>query len=277
MPVQGEGAAGKIAAALSDINRRNKQLKLDVLIIGRGGGSLEDLWAFNEEVLARAIFDSKIPVISAVGHEVDVTVADFVADARASTPTKAGVVVVPDMQEVLDRLSNIEKRLTGQIEAKLNMAQQNLEVILANAVFRNPLLLIQNAQQRLDELSDELVEAIKELLNAMRQKLSSAYEQIVRIEPHRMLKNKAVEMNNCRHQINAGIRAILNKCQILLTAQENRLGGLNPKTVLKRGYSITTNKKTGRVVKTSNDIQLGEHLITELANENLIESRVTKK
>ena len=277
VPVQGEGAAGKIAAALSDINRRNKQLKLDVLIIGRGGGSLEDLWAFNEEVLARAIFDSKIPVISAVGHEVDVTVADFVADARASTPTKAGVVVVPDMQEVLDRLSNIEKRLTGQIEAKLNMAQQNLEVILANAVFRNPLLLIQNAQQRLDELSDELVEAIKELLNAMRQKLSSAYEQIVRIEPHRMLKNKAVEMNNCRHQINAGIRAILNKCQILLTAQENRLGGLNPKTVLKRGYSITTNKKTGRVVKTSNDIQLGEHLITELANENLIESRVTKK
>jgi len=299
VPVQGEGAAGKIAAALGDINRRNKKLKLDVLIVGRGGGSLEDLWAFNEEILARAIFDSKIPVISAVGHEVDITVADFVADARASTPTKAGVVVVPDMQEVLNNLANIERRLTGQIEAKLNLAQQNLKVILANAVFRNPLLLIQNAQQQLDELSDELSESVKELLNMMRQKLSAAYEHIVRIEPHRLLKNKAVELNNCRHRINEGIRkiinnrdielnnyqhridkrisAILNNCQILLTAQENRLGGLNPKSVLKRGYSITTNKKTGLLVKTVDDVRLGEHLITELADENLIESKVTKK
>jgi len=98
VPVQGEGAAQEIAAAIRDVNKRNKKLKLDILIVGRGGGSLEDLWAFNEEILARAIFDSAIPIISAVGHEVDVTVADFVADARASTPTKAGVVAVPDMR-----------------------------------------------------------------------------------------------------------------------------------------------------------------------------------
>ncbi len=133
----------------------------------------------------------------------------------------------------------------------------------------------------------------------MRQKLSAAYEQIVRIEPHRLLKNKAVELNNCRHRINTGILAIINNknielkeyqnrvdkricaivnnCQMLLTAQENRLGGLNPKSVLNRGYSITTNKKTGLLVKTTDDVRLGEHLITELANENLIESKVTKK
>lgn len=299
VPVQGEGAAEKIAAALRDINRRNKELKLDVLIVGRGGGSLEDLWAFNEEILARAIFDSNIPVISAVGHEVDVTVADFVADARASTPTKAGVVAVPDMQEVLGLLINIERRLSGQIKAKLNLAQQNLQIILANVVFRNPLLLVRNAQQQLDELSDELAETIKELLNMMRQKLSAAYEQIVRIEPHRLMKDKAVELNNIRHRINTGIRALLNSSDIelkeyenrvdkiicaiinnrrmLLTAQENRLGGLNPKSVLKRGYSITTNKNTGLLVKTADDVRLGEHLITELANENLIESKVTKK
>ena len=111
VPVQGEGAAEKIAAALRDVNRRNKELKLDILIVGRGGGSLEDLWAFNEEVLARAIFDSKIPVISAVGHEVDTTIADLVADARASTPTKAGVVAVPDMQEVLEHVDNLKKKV----------------------------------------------------------------------------------------------------------------------------------------------------------------------
>jgi len=277
VPVQGEGAAEKIAAALLDINRRNTKLKLDVLIVGRGGGSLEDLWAFNEEVLARAIFDSKIPIISAVGHEVDVTVADFVADARASTPTKAGVVAVPDMQEVLGQLISMEHRLAGQIKARVKLAQQNLEIILANAVFRNPLLLVQNAQQQLDELSAELAETAKRLLAEMREKLSAAYEQIVRIEPHRLLKNKTVELNNWQNRVNVGISIIINNCLMHLTAQANRLAALNPKSVLQRGYSITTNKKTDLLVKTLEDVRIGDYLITELADQNLIESKVTRK
>ncbi len=277
VPVQGEGAAGKIAAALRDINRRNSELKLDVLIVGRGGGSLEDLWAFNEEVLARAIFDSKIPVISAVGHEVDITVADLVADARASTPTKAGVVAVPDIQEVLGQLVGMERRLTGQTKARVKLAQQNLEIILANAVFRNPLLLVQNAQQQLDELSAELAETVKRLLAEMREKLSAAYEQIVRIEPHRLLGNKRDELNNWRHRIDKGISAIVSGCRMQLTAQANRLAVLNPKSVLQRGYSITTSKKTGSLIKTLKDVRIGDRLITELAEENLIESKVTKK
>ncbi len=299
VPVQGEGAAEKIAAALLDINRRNQELKLDVLIVGRGGGSLEDLQAFNEEVLARAIFNSKIPIISAVGHEVDVTVADLVADARASTPTKAGVVVVPDMQEVLGQLVGIERRLTGQTKAMIKLAQQNLEIILANAVFRNPLLLVQNAQQQLDELTIELAAAIRELPAEAHRRLSAAYEQIVRIEPHRLLGNKTVELNNWRHRfdkgihaiinnktgkldnwqnrMNVGISLIINNSRMQLTAQANRLAGLNPKSVLQRGYSITTNKKTGLLVKTLEDVRIGDHLITELTDENLIESKVTKK
>jgi exodeoxyribonuclease VII large subunit len=277
VPVQGEGAAEKIAAALRDINKRNSELKLDVLIVGRGGGALEDLWAFNEEVLARAIFDSIIPVISAVGHEVDVTVADLVADARASTPTKAGIVVVPDMQEVLGQLISMEHRLAGQTKARVKLAQQNLEIILANAVFRNPLLLVQNSRQQLDELSAELAETVKELLAGGREKLSAAYERIVRIEPHRLLGNKRDELNNWRHRIDKGISAIVGNCRIQLTAQANRLAGLNPKSVLRRGYSITTSKKTGLLVRTLKDVRIGDHLITELTDENLIESKVTKK
>jgi len=277
VPVQGEGASEKIAAGLRDINGRNRKLKLDVLIVGRGGGSPEDLWAFNEEVLARAIFDSKIPVISAVGHEVDVTVADFVADARASTPTKAGVVAVPDKQEVLGQLINIEHRLAGQTKAKVKLAQQNLEVILANAVFRNPLLLVQNAQQQLDELSTDMAEIVREILAGAHRKLASSYEQIVRIEPHRLLGNKMVELKNWQNRANVGIRAIINNYLVQLTAQSNRLAGLNPKSVLQRGYSITTNKKTGLLVKNLECVQIGDLLITELANENLIESKVTKK
>ena len=142
VPVQGPGAAEAMATAIRDINRRSDRLKLDVLILGRGGGSLEDLWAFNEEVLARAISDSSIPIISAVGHEVDVTVDDLVADARASTPTKAGVVAVPDVEEVLSDLLHQEKRLSGSIRGRFDLCREFLRTILASAVFRNPLLAV---------------------------------------------------------------------------------------------------------------------------------------
>ncbi|MGB2864564.1 MAG: exodeoxyribonuclease VII large subunit [Sedimentisphaerales bacterium] len=277
VPVQGEGSATKIAAALRDINRRNQKLELDVLIVGRGGGAMEDLWAFNEEVLARAIFDSTIPVISAVGHEVDTTIADLVADARASTPTKAGVVAVPDMQEILGQLNSTEQRLANQTLARLKIAEHMLEIILANAVFRNPLVLVQNSRQQLDDLSADLEEFIKAILTKAHRELSDAYEQIIRIEPHRLLGYKTIELNNWQNLANVGIRTAINNCRMQLTAQENRLSALNPRSVLQRGYSITTNKKTCLLVKTSEDVRIGDYLITELANENLIESEVKKK
>ena len=277
VPVQGEGSAEKIAAALRDINRRNQKLELEVLIVGRGGGAMEDLWAFNEEVLVRAIFDSTIPVISAVGHEVDTTIADLVADARASTPTKAGIVAVPDMQEILGQLNSTEQRLASQTRARLKIAEHMLEVILANAVFRNPLVLVQNSRQQLDDLSADLEEFIKAILTKAHRELSAAYEQIIRIEPHRLLGYKTIELNNWRNRANVGIRVAVNNCRMQLTAQENRLSALNPRSVLQRGYSITTNKQTGLLVKTSGDVSIGDFLITELAKQNLIESEVKKK
>jgi len=277
VPVQGEGAAWQIAKAMTDINKRNNQLKLDILIVGRGGGSLEDLWAFNEEVLARAIFASKIPVISAVGHEVDVTIADLVADARVSTPTKAGVVAVPDMGEVLERLANAQSRLQNQIRARLKSGQQNLETVLAGAVFRNPLSLVQTAAQQTDELESRLADSMRSLLAEARAWLSESYEQVVRIEPHRLLKNKTVELNSLRNRAYTAVQATVNNRTMQLTARENRLAAMNPKSVLQRGYSITTNKKTGSLVKRPDDVQVADVLITELAGENLIESQVTKK
>jgi len=277
VPVQGEGSAEKIAAALRDLNRRNKSLKIDVLIVARGGGSLEDLWAFNEEVLARAIFDSTIPVISAVGHEVDTTVADLIADARASTPTKAGIVAVPDAREVSTQLTGLQQRLTNQTQAKVAAARQNLEIILAGALFRNPISLVQNAGQQLDELNSELAARANGLLLEMRRKLSVLYERTVRIEPHRLMGRKAVELSNWRNRMNAGVNTIVNDCRVRLTAQANRLTAMNPKSVLQRGYSITTSKKTGLVVRGPDEVSIGDDLITELANENLIESRITNK
>jgi exodeoxyribonuclease VII large subunit len=299
VPVQGEGAAKKIADALLDINRRNKQLKLDLLIVGRGGGSLEDLWAFNEEVLARAIFASKIPIISAVGHEVDTTIADLVADARASTPTKAGVVAVPDMYEVLDQLNNCEQILSARTNAKLELARKKLDTQLASSVFRNPMLIVRLAEQRVDELSSGLAESLRILLTQAYRILSLSYEQVVQIEPHRLIGDKKLQLNQLQNRSQAGIKAILNqkatqlnllpgwiqvgiksvfgKLELRLSSLTNRLEGLNPKSVLQRGYSISTSKETGRVIKSPDDIKLGDLLITELAGENLIESQVTKK
>jgi exodeoxyribonuclease VII large subunit len=276
VPVQGEGAAEKIASAIKDVNRRNDKLKLDILIVGRGGGSLEDLWAFNEEVLARAIYDSKIPIISAVGHEIDTTIVDLVADARASTPTKAGVVAVPDAREVLEKLSAAESRLTGDIESVIELVGQRLETICASAAFRNPLLQVRNRQQQLDEMGSNLEELIGDMITGARERLNGYYEQVVRLEPHRLLGRKMVEVNDLRSRANAAVSALLGRVGMQLIAQENRLAGLNPRAVLKRGYSITTLKQTGVVLKNASEVQMGDTLVTELA-ENLVESKVIKK
>lgn len=254
VPVQGDGAVEKIAKAIRDINRRNKQLKLDLIIVGRGGGSLEDLWAFNEEVVARAIFDSQIPVVSAVGHEVDVTIADLVADVRASTPTKAGVVAVPDAEEVSVRLRHFAKSLTDRTRWKF-----------------------QSNEQRLDELSSTLSNSVRNVFSKARSKLSEFSEKVLRIEPHRLLARKIVELNELQNRAKIRIKTRINNLRLQLTAKSNRLAALNPKSVLKRGYSITTNKATGAIVRKAEDVKVGQTISTEFANENLIESKVTKR
>ena len=227
VPVQGEGAAEKIAAAIKDVNGRNAVLKLDVIIVGRGGGSMEDLWAFNEEAVARAIFASEIPVISAVGHEVDWTIADFVADARASTPTKAGMIAVPDIKEVLQQIDSAGKRIGQDTESILKLSAQRLKTILAAAVFRSPALIVRNREQFLDELENNLPQKAGRLLSAVK---------------------------------------------LQIETQAAKLIACNPKSVLNRGYSIAKNAITGKVVTSAADVSIGDLMITELANENVIES-----
>ncbi len=277
VPVQGKGAAEEIAAAIRNVNRRNKELKLDILIVGRGGGSPEDLWAFNEEVLARAVFASKIPVISAVGHEIDTTVADLVADAKASTPTKAGVVAVPDIREVLGQLAYFEKSLRSKAKAILELCESRLQRILASVVFKKPLLPVYNRQQQLDELDAKLADSLKAMLLKARARLHASYEQIVKIEPHRLLGKKTLDLNNLQNRTNAAVKAVINTARMQLTAAASQLAALNPKSVLQRGYTITTSKKTGLLVRKPEDVRIGDYLTTELTGENLIESKVTNK
>ena len=205
-----------------------RRLKLDVLIVGRGGGSLEDLWAFNEEVLARAIYASRIPIISAVGHEVDVTVADLVADARASTPTKAGVVAVPNVDDVLSDLVHQEKRLTGSMRARHDISCEYLRTVLASAVFRTPLLPVLNREQHLDDLAWDLGDAMRTVFIRTQKLMQDYYEQVARIEPHRLLGRMMVELNELKGRSLAAVTRVLSNKELKITAGENRLGRSEP-------------------------------------------------
>ncbi|OHB51464.1 MAG: exodeoxyribonuclease VII large subunit [Planctomycetes bacterium GWF2_42_9] len=277
VPVQGAGAAEKIALAIKDVNKRNKQLQIDIMIVGRGGGSMEDLWAFNEEPVARAIYNSKIPIISAVGHEVDITIADLVADARASTPTKAGVLAVPDINEVKIHIDNIYNRITSDTQSCLRLSLEKLKTILASAVFRNPKTIVQNRIQQLDDFENTINNSTRNLVSANRQRIQTFFEKIRNIEPHRLIADRKININNLQNRFHNQMISILHKINLELANRENRLAGLNPKAVLQRGYSITRNKRTSSLIRSLDDVKTEDVIITELANDRIIESKVTKK
>jgi exodeoxyribonuclease VII large subunit len=156
--VQGEGAAEEIAQAVREFNEYRQ---IDVMIVGRGGGSLEDLWAFNEEEVARAIYDSRIPVISAVGHEIDFTISDFVADLRAATPSAAAQMVVPDGEVLLEQTETNLKKLTGSVASLIERSKQKLSSVQESYGFRRPLDIITQRSQKVDELARQLENAAK--------------------------------------------------------------------------------------------------------------------
>lgn len=272
--VQGDTAAGEIAAAIRDLNRRNKRLRLEVLIVGRGGGSLEDLWAFNEEVVARAIAASKIPIISAVGHEIDTTIADFVADARASTPTKAGVIAVPDRAEVLDGIDAIQRRIQRQLKSRIEMSGQQIRGLASSAVFKTPRWLAASAAQRIDEMTLRVGQAVHVRLQGLRDRLRGRLDEIRRIEPHRLLGEKRLEINRLENAVRMAVTTVAGKKRLLLTAAENRVSALDPRAVLRRGYSITIGRDSGMVITSTDQVQIGESIVTELGDRRRIGSRV---
>jgi len=182
--VQGDGAAEEIAAAIAEVNRLRD---VDVMIVGRGGGSLEDLWAFNEEIVARAIFASRIPVISAVGHEIDVTIADLVADVRASTPSVAGELVVPDETEVRERLKHNSVRLARALKDRLRVARMQVNQLASRRPFRAPLDGIRQCHQRCDDLDARLRLAARHRLRQSQQQIERLAAQLHGLSPLNVL------------------------------------------------------------------------------------------
>jgi exodeoxyribonuclease VII large subunit len=179
--VQGDGAAQEIAAAIAAVNRFADPV--DCLVVGRGGGSLEDLWAFNEEAVVRAIHASRIPVVSAVGHEIDVTLADLVADVRALTPSEAAELVVPAAEEIMLALHSQQQRLLGALRRRAMLSRSRLDQLAGRRMFRKPFELVHDAARRLDELSVRSLRAARRRLSAARKQADAAANHLDSLSP----------------------------------------------------------------------------------------------
>ena len=211
--VQGENAKDDIVRNIE----RAQGYDLDVLIVGRGGGSIEDLWPFNEEVVARAIYNSKIPVISAVGHEVDFTIADFVADLRAPTPTAAAELAVPNISDLKTHINQLSIRLNESIYKKVNYLKLYLDSVKNSFVIKNPQIMFENKKQSLVLMNDKLNNLMLGKVDKMKNELEKIKKSYVLVNPRLLYKDKVIE-----------VKMIIDKLNLL-----------NPLNILARGYSIT--------------------------------------
>lgn len=233
--VQGDLAAAQIVRQI----KHAQQFDIDTLIVGRGGGSIEDLWPFNEEIVARAIYECEIPVISAVGHEVDFTISDFVADVRAPTPTGAGMIAVPDENEVRYKVSQLTGRLNKNMNDMIGQNRAKVENISEKQIFKNPESIYENKVLYLDSLLNKLNLASSNIISQNRTRL-------LKIESMPVLRNPE-EVTKAKRE--------------MFLRNVDKLKILNPLLTLKRGYSIA--KMNDKVISSAKDVKSGDELDIE--------------
>ena len=270
--VQGKLAARQIEAA---IRRANIDQRCDVLIVGRGGGSIEDLWSFNESNVAQAIFDSQIPIISAVGHEVDTTIADYVADVRAATPSVAAELAVPDMVELRQQLVQRDNRLKQMMQGYLYHRKQSLRILNQRLANHRPAYRLQQQQQRLDELEQRARRAVAIYMERQRAKLHQLSTRLHANSPQRLLTSRQQHLQQQTLQLNQRFEKIMQQKQSQLALLAARLQSASPLTTLQRGYSISQDSATGKVIQSSDTVQVGQAITIKL-HTGSIEASVTK-
>jgi exodeoxyribonuclease VII large subunit len=267
VPVQGEGAAKEIADAIGLLNRKAaKRMAIDLVVLARGGGSLEDLWQFNEEVVARAIAASRIPVITGVGHETDVSIADLVADYHAHTPTEAAQVVVAQWRSAGDLVETISIRSRRAMRQILQDARQQLGAIERHELFRRPMDRVNQLRQLLDDRQRSLSLAAMSAMQRYSRRLERTSSRLDQIHPRHRINLFVQRINGLNSRLNAAALRLHERRHERLNAMEGQLRALSPEAVLKRGYSITSLKKSGKLVRAAAQVKTGDRLITRFAD-----------
>lgn len=263
--VQGEEAAIQIAQA---IGRANSRDECDVLIVGRGGGSLEDLWCFNNEILARTIASSQIPIISAVGHEVDVTIADFVADMRAPTPSAAAELVSRDNSHKDQALVTRQHKLASAMRYYLAQQKQQSAQLMHRLERQHPSYQLQRQTQQLDELDMRLQRAMQRFITTRQQAVERKHHRLQLNSPVKRLAEQKSKLDRVEQKLlDAMDRKLLTMRHQLAIAAE-KLDTVSPLATLKRGYSITQTEQ-GQVVTQAKDVKTGDVLVTRLSDGEL--------
>jgi exodeoxyribonuclease VII large subunit len=274
--VQGAGAAEEIACAVRLLNEYSlaASIGVDVILVTRGGGSFEDLWAFNEEIVARAIFHSRIPVVSAVGHEIDFTISDFVADLRAATPSAAAEILTEGVfasrrmvAETSDYLRSILRRHLDQHRRSVRQSRQRLDRMHPRRQWNEKL-------QHLDELRSSLVRCARQTLRHHRGHWTNLQQRFLRFRPALVIANRRYELSELSHRIGEAVQHEFQQRRHRLDHLGSRLRLLSPGNVLLRGYSITMDAASGKIIRSAEEVSPQQKLKTKLASGE-ISSEVT--
>ncbi|MCQ8105185.1 exodeoxyribonuclease VII large subunit [Methylomonas sp. SURF-2] len=265
--VQGDAARFEISAALEQANRR---AEADVLILARGGGSLEDLWAFNEEMVARAIAASRIPVISGIGHEVDFSIADFVADLRAPTPSAAAEHAVPNQTEWLSGFQFMENQLLEKLRGQLAQQRQRLSWLDKSLQRQHPGEKLQRNAQRLDELELRLQKSARRTLLQAEQQLALNSQKLMQFQPTANIFQHRRTLDFYRQRLEKAMSAKLSSLRQRQSGIGQTLHAVSPLATLERGYAIVKQQSSGRIVKSAADIAENELLETRLAQGRIV-------
>ena len=263
--VQGAGAAEEIAAGIRYLNSRRD---LDVIIAGRGGGSIEDLWAFNEEIVARAIYQSELPLISAVGHEVDFTIADFVADMRAPTPSAAAEMVSGAREDLRATVASLTGRLFQAVRRGVDRRRLNLERLVHNKAFTVTPNKIRDLQQRFDESAMRLAQAMRHFGYAIRRREQVLSTRLHTLDLRRLIRHKKEILAYTRQGLISGIKTRLNADRARFEFAAGKVDALSPLAILRRGFALCRDA-TGAIVKNAADVSCGDNVSVTLASGSL--------
>jgi len=265
--VQGDAAPAELMAALATAVERNE---CDVLIMGRGGGSLEDLWAFNDESLARAIADCPLPVVSAVGHEVDFTIADFVADVRAPTPSGAAELVVPDQHAWLHRIATLAVRIGRIGERNVEDKAQALDWLGRRLMAASPAATLRRQRDALRENNGRLIAALRQQLLAQKNQLQGVSSELLQLSPALSVQRSIAQLARLQQRLTTRMRGALSDAEHRVALLGRALHSVSPLATLDRGYAVLQDASTGKVLLRADEVDVGNDIRARLSKGELV-------